>query len=311
MKKIFAIILSILLCFGLFSILIACGEKDNKEDNNQIENNQPEDYNQNQDSGQTDNKPPEKILPTSITLSETNIKLFVGETHQLYATVSPLIDNAKITWSSLNSDVVTVDNKGTVTAISVGTSVIRAITENNLVASCTVNVELSLGNLEVNVTAKIGLHGSTLPDVNARIIVIPESLEKFPLDFNIYDNFKAYGIFTGKADSNGKRVFNNIPIGKYRVIVESEKADLPTRTFLSYLKDGEITQEGEEVFKLIFGDNLYNKLQELKKQTYNTSITQYKNLFYTLTFNQTYGYSVEINKDTTEVLTVDFWQITD
>ena len=159
--------------------------------------------------------------PTAITLSETNISIAPSETHQLYATVSPMDDNAKISWSSLNTNIVTVDNNGIVTGVATGTGVVRATTENNLVASCTVTVVSAVGSLEVYVTARKGLQASTKAeaDANAKIILIPENLESFPSDFDFYNDFSSYGIFTGKADTDGKKIFNNIPVGKYRAII--------------------------------------------------------------------------------------------
>jgi hypothetical protein len=64
---------------------------------------------------------------TSITIEPVSVALDTGGTRQLAATVSP--DNASdesIQWSSGNTAVATVDNKGLVTAIAPGTTTITA-----------------------------------------------------------------------------------------------------------------------------------------------------------------------------------------
>lgn len=277
--------LAVLMSLGFF--LTACNE--------------PNDQNQNDSSSQN--------LPTSIVLSETNIKLAPDETHQLFATVSPLNDDTKIAWSSLNTKVVTVDSNGIVTGLAAGTGVVRATTENNLVASCTVTVEMSVGSLEVYVTAKKGLNGAIVADTNSKIILIPENLESFPNDFDLYGDFSSYGIFSGTANTDGKKIFNNIPIGKYRVVLQSEKIDDTTSNKLELMGTDAPTQKGEEKIKSIFGDNLYQKLQALKKQIQNDSdgtVSQYTWLSWNISFGYTLGRSVEIKKNETESLSVEF-----
>jgi uncharacterized protein YjdB len=70
------------------------------------------------------------ILATGVTVNISEISLYVGETERLTATVFP--DNAtnrNVTWSSDNQSVVTVDDSGRITAVSVGTAVITVTTE--------------------------------------------------------------------------------------------------------------------------------------------------------------------------------------
>lgn len=84
----------------------------------------------------------EAVEPTSITLDKSKASLTEGETLQLTATVSPedATDKA-VKWTSDNTDVATVDGNGLVTAKSIGTANIIALTSNNLAAVCVITVE--------------------------------------------------------------------------------------------------------------------------------------------------------------------------
>ena len=81
------------------------------------------------------------ILVTGVTLSQTQLSLEKGETADLTATVSPAdATNQKVTWSSNNSSVATLEN-GQVTAMSAGNAIITVTTEDgNHTATCEVTV---------------------------------------------------------------------------------------------------------------------------------------------------------------------------
>ena len=82
------------------------------------------------------------IEPDDIILSETNVTLQYNETRQLSATVSP--DDAtdkNVTWESSDSDIVTVDDTGKITAVGVGDVTITVTTVNGIIVTCNVTVE--------------------------------------------------------------------------------------------------------------------------------------------------------------------------
>ena len=84
-----------------------------------------------------------KILAESITLNTSSIELIEEDTQQLTTTVLPSNASDKtVTWTSSNSRVATVNTHGLVTAVSVGTAIITARTNDgsNLTASCAVTV---------------------------------------------------------------------------------------------------------------------------------------------------------------------------
>ncbi len=83
------------------------------------------------------------VLTTGVMLDKENISLGVGNSETLTATVLPEdATNQGVKWSSLDETVATVDNDGTVTAVSPGTTTIMVATEgrNAFTASCEVNV---------------------------------------------------------------------------------------------------------------------------------------------------------------------------
>ena len=61
-----------------------------------------------------------------VTLNTDVKTMYISETAQLVATVTPATENASIAWSSSNTSVATVDNKGVVTSISAGSATITA-----------------------------------------------------------------------------------------------------------------------------------------------------------------------------------------
>lgn len=87
------------------------------------------------------------INVTKITLSDTNLKLNVGQTHQLSASIQPTnATNKTVTWTTNNSSVATVSSNGLVTAKMEGTATITAKC-GSVSASCSVvvtkNVEVT------------------------------------------------------------------------------------------------------------------------------------------------------------------------
>ena len=82
------------------------------------------------------------IAVTGISLNKTTMSLLIGGTEKLTATVSPSnATNKNVSWTSSNSNIVTVDSNGNVSAIKDGTAVITATTEDGgKKATCSVTV---------------------------------------------------------------------------------------------------------------------------------------------------------------------------
>lgn len=80
--------------------------------------------------------------PISITLTQTNVTMRVNDVVDLDANILPItVSTANVKWSSTNSAVAWVDERGVVTALEEGTTTIIAMTDNGLTAECTVLVE--------------------------------------------------------------------------------------------------------------------------------------------------------------------------
>ena len=86
--------------------------------------------------------PPIKV--SSITLNEEKISLFIGDSIQLSATVLPSnATNKEVTWKTVDENgLITVSNKGVVTAIKEGSSSVKCMANDGsgVTATCTVTV---------------------------------------------------------------------------------------------------------------------------------------------------------------------------
>ena len=87
---------------------------------------------------------PKEVSVTGVTLNNRELKLSVNCTYTLVATIQPSnATNKKIEWSSNNTNIVTVDANGNITAKTAGRAVISATSagNSNAVARCTVVVQ--------------------------------------------------------------------------------------------------------------------------------------------------------------------------
>lgn len=95
-------------------------------------------------------KEPEVVKVESVSLNSTSMTMVEGDSQSLMATVSPsTATNKKVIWSSSNSSVATVDDRGTVTAIAPGTAIITAKSEDGgKTATCSVKVNAKVYPVE-------------------------------------------------------------------------------------------------------------------------------------------------------------------
>ena len=98
---------------------------------------------------------------TGITLNETSKQMDIIDTYQLIATITPAnATNTNIIWSSSNEEVATVNQKGLITAKTIGETTITATTEDgNFTASCTITVKM-MQDINAYIETKIAANGS-------------------------------------------------------------------------------------------------------------------------------------------------------
>lgn len=81
------------------------------------------------------NVTPAVVDPASVTIDKTSPVIVVGNTEQLTATVLPEnATNKSVEWSVIAGNCVSVDEKGLVTGLAVGSAVVQAKTVNGLIA---------------------------------------------------------------------------------------------------------------------------------------------------------------------------------
>lgn len=86
----------------------------------------------------------------NITLNKTSVELNVGETSDLVATVTPNdATNKNISWSSSDNNIATVEN-GKITAKNPGSVTIEARSNNNIKATCKVNVISKVESISID-----------------------------------------------------------------------------------------------------------------------------------------------------------------
>ncbi len=82
----------------------------------------------------------EVVEPTELTLTTDAVVMNVGETKKIGYSVLPIGATTSVTWESLNENVVTIDNKGNISAVDKGETKVVATTANGIQAECKVMV---------------------------------------------------------------------------------------------------------------------------------------------------------------------------
>lgn len=143
-------------------------------------------------------EPTTVVYPSTLALNKTTLELGISEKYTLLKTTD--IADFPFVFTSSNESVATVDDKGTIEAISVGTATITCSAENGLTASCKVTIGNMAQSITLNKTSlKLGV-GETF-DLNS---YIPDNTTAY---FRWYTSSnsdvatvkKADGLITAKA----------------------------------------------------------------------------------------------------------------
>ena len=146
------------------------------------------------------------ISATGVTLNKSTLSLKNGENEKLVATVTPANSVAVLTWTSSNTEVATVSDDGTVTAVAKGSAVITVTTDNNLTATCNVTVacthKSAVSYPEVVSTCSVQGNGAyTMCNDCGEIIA--GSNAKLPLDVTNHINSKKVDAVVGTCVEPG------------------------------------------------------------------------------------------------------------
>lgn len=142
------------------------------------------------------------------------------------------------------------------------------------------------GSIKGLLTWQYNEYVGTKPDVGATVALIPYTTKK-KID-NDFFALMGYvitqgenGIYSGKADGNGNYIIDDVPAGKYWMLIRSKKT----------YSDMKIYSDDQAVLKKIFSSSTWNKLENsLKINQYRLStITIKKDK--TITESYDFGYS--------------------
>ena len=153
------------------------------------------------------NNIPTTVSVNSVSLSETELNMTIGEKASISATVSPSnATNRNVTWSSTNTAVADYVN-GNIVALGEGMCVIKATSSNGMVASCSVKVEKapvlaeSVGFSVETVYLSVGDS-----DIFLTLDVLPKALDSYKGTVSSSDNTIVSATYSG--DENMKVTFN-------------------------------------------------------------------------------------------------------
>ena len=152
---------------------------------------------------------------TKISLDKTSLNLQTGYTATLTASVTPAEMASKITFSSSNTNVVSVSNTNsnytTVTGISPGTATIYATASDGTMATCNVSVgvlatsvKLSMSNITINTGSYTSLTATLEPSNVTNRTVVWKSDNENVATVDAYGNIttweNGYAVITATAD---------------------------------------------------------------------------------------------------------------
>ncbi|WP_195301629.1 Ig-like domain-containing protein [[Clostridium] innocuum] len=181
-----------------------------------------------------------EIKPTGIRLNETDIRVEMGKSVQLKATITPEdASNKKVSWRVGNLQIASVDVNGKVTAKSIGNTYVYAETANGLEARCIIRVtakEIKPTGIKLNETdIKMG------ENFQLKATITPEDAS------NKKVNWRVGNPQIASVDVNGKVTAKSI--GNTYVYAETANG-LSTKCMIRSIKDnpGFIIENGKTYY---------------------------------------------------------------
>lgn len=228
-----------------------------KEQNLPVDTNTPS---QEQNVPTTDPVVPATIAVSSVSITDSTIKLESGSTYTLIAKVSP--DNAtdkSITWNSNNTSVATVDASGVVTAISEGTATITAtsVSDSSNYGVCVVSVYEDYQKLYDNAEESIQMAVYGLLSLKANL-VNPDSLQVHNYYYGISTNFATPRpcVYIDYSAMNGLGGYNRKYYGSWKSNDGVNRTGASESTLTSLYPDGYTVLDRKLIEKIASGLNL-------------------------------------------------------
>ncbi len=159
----------------------------------------------------------------NIRLNKKNITMNVGEKEKLTYALTPSDAQNQLTWKSNNKNVLTVNNKGEITAISKGVATVTVADRSGLFSQCSITVndivdatiiQLNKNNLSLNIGEKETLNATIFPsNATNKNVIWSTSDEKVVAVKNGIITAKAIGTATiTVCTSNGKKAMCDIKV---------------------------------------------------------------------------------------------------
>lgn len=154
---------------------------------------------------------------TSINLSETELSVKKGTVLWLSAEVLPdTADNKKVTWSSSDTSLATVDQTGKVTTLAVGTVTISCVSEDNgTVAYCIIEITEPVTGLTLNTYYQEMVTGT-------KFVIVPTVLPNDAPDKSV--TFMSSDPTIATVDENG--VVSALVGGECQIVVTTNESGL-------------------------------------------------------------------------------------
>ena len=141
-----------------------------------------------------------EVNAANVKLSEEQVTLLNGQSKKLLLTIEPSDFTDEVTWKSSDTNIVTVDDNGNITAKSIGMATIKVIV-GSLSTSCKVTVEQPVTNIWLN---KNNVTMEALETYQLTVEVYPDNASNRDVEWSSSDSDIASVDQTGKVTSHKK-----------------------------------------------------------------------------------------------------------
>lgn len=209
-----------------------------------------------------------------ISLNKTSLKLDKGNTTNLKATIIPSdYASKKITWTSSNKNIATVDSNGNVKAVGAGQATITAKLDNDMVDTCKVKVSENINKLKYKSISSQVYTGSYIKPSLGDLYSSNAKLVK-GVDYKVdYSNNKSIGTASIKITGLGNYYGEHII--KFKIVpkaVSSFKVENYTTSQVTLSCKPVRGSYGYEVYRYNFKEKEYDKIATVKENSKSSSV---------------------------------------